>query len=540
MKKKFLLFSTIVSSVLLASTNPESAFAQSMNELNVGQSTVLQITGVYESTDGYMNYKNFEVSAPATGHYYAGAWLLPAMLADGDYTSFQVYVNGDFVETITPTCGNWQSVSLDNHFNLTAGVNTISIATPMPDFPSVETIKIAQNEEDVAFSTDAYDYFLAESSIDNIEDNYEGEAVLYSTNQNFTNNNVFLNVPLRYTFYKIITFVKDHDITITSSSTSHHNIDVFYYSFGIASLGDDFLSTGVTKHGTLNKDGSNTIITPIQIYTRPSAEEMQGLNWMAPSESPTILSKKTAKLRMTVPKTGLYLIRVRNAGTFGTALVDLNLNDKYFYQDLPISYDYVDITIPADYWDYATIVNGNNPNQDDPMVFIHGNDADRVVGFNDNALSSEQNEYNLSSWDSFLNQIYFVRTTRISVSNSSSSNPNSKCTITVGRPYNIKESIPKMKSKVESDTDENNFLNSDESVYLTKTANINGNLDINSLENINRVTAYNTSGSRLGIARCNEPNVSIPVSTLNIRHRGIYIINIETDNTSVSKKINIQ
>ena len=95
-----------------------------------------------------LNFKSFEVNVSEAGIYYAEFWLLPAEYADGSYTKFHVYANGNLIGHINPTKGNWQAIRIDENetVNLKRGVNIIKIGVPSPEMPTVETIKLARKE----------------------------------------------------------------------------------------------------------------------------------------------------------------------------------------------------------------------------------------------------------------------------------------------------------------------------------------------------------------------------------------------------------
>ena len=131
-----------------------------------GTSEFLKVESVSESTDGTYNFKSFEVEASEAGAYYTEFWLLPSKYADNSYSTFLIYLNDSYVGSINPTVGNWQSARVNDHetFNLTEGKNVITIATLAPEFPEVETLRIAKNDEEATFASEPYEAFIEDAA----------------------------------------------------------------------------------------------------------------------------------------------------------------------------------------------------------------------------------------------------------------------------------------------------------------------------------------------------------------------------------------
>ena len=102
------------------------------------------------------------------------------------------------------------------------GSNIVSIATEAPEFPSVESIKISQNNSDVFISSFAYDEYIDEIA-NNLTYTTSAEEEVSMKSAGVT---YYTNVPLRYTFYRVFSFTKDEEVFITSSSKSEHVIDM--------------------------------------------------------------------------------------------------------------------------------------------------------------------------------------------------------------------------------------------------------------------------------------------------------------------------
>jgi hypothetical protein len=264
----------------------------------------LNVKSVYEFTDGIYNYKNFSIDASETDSYYAEFWLRPAEYPTSEFTTFSVYVNSVYVGEITPSCGNWQAIRLNGNklINLSAGSNEISIATLAPEFPDVETVKVSNTSDGAVISSDEYDTYLEEAS--------KGDNKIHAKNNKSKclpavseNNSVsFDDIPLKYTFYKMFSFAEDEEIYITTSSATEHVVDVI-----LRGTLPSVSAPMTTVPSILNSSiGRNHKL----IFDDSSSEEMQGLNWKGISEKNN-LEVQQMTMKVIIPKTGIYLVRVR-------------------------------------------------------------------------------------------------------------------------------------------------------------------------------------------------------------------------------------
>lgn len=548
----------IAAGIVLATANAPTAVAQEVAGVEISPTSTLPITGVTEATDGNYNFKSFEVEVSEAGAYYTEFWLLPSKYANNRYTSFMIYVNDNYIGTITPTVGNWQAVRIDGHetFDMTEGTNVITIATLAPECPEVETLKVALNDADATFSSEAYEEYLDDAAAGVTYDMPEDDGMsVYASDATSVGPMHFSNVPLNYTFYKTFSFTKGQEIFITTSSTAVHKIDLVYY-------GSDTYKpviTGPTEPiitpinpGIINPAGLNSLAESSvfsqpypyvkfrTLYTPATSEEMQGLNWVFPSQKTLNSSMQVATAKVNIPKSGQYLVRVRHAVNGGSALADVNVNGAYYYENSPITLSYKACVIPADGNYYATFTCCNNFGTDDPYLFIHRGLSDRIVGFNDDAPSAKREQYNISVWDSYISQKYLMKTSGISVSNYSSSKPTSRCNIVARISEGAAQSVAKARAKAANTAGVTEMSITDESVQITVPANMNDSFSINATEKINKVSAYGLAGNCIGSVNGQESCAIIPASSLNITQPGIYVISVETSNGVTSKKVAIK
>lgn len=539
MGKKNLL--VMAASIFLATANAPTAMAQEVGGVEISTTSILPITGVTAATDGNYNFKSFEVEASEAGAYYTEFWLLPSKYADNSYSTFLIYLNDSYVGSINPTVGNWQSARVNDHetFNLKEGKNVITIATLAPEFPEVETLRIAKNDEEATFASEPYEAFIenAAAGVTYYIPEDDGMSA-YASDATGVGLEHFPNLPLNYTFYKTFSFTKDQEIFITTSSAASHKIDVVYYG----SESKILINPGISNSTNSNSLIVNPRITPPiakywLLYIPATSEEMQGLSWVFPSEKSINSSTQLATARITIPKSGKYLIRVRHASNGGSAIADVNVNGAYYYTDVPITLTYKDCVIPADNNYYATFTCCNNFGTDDPYLFIHGAGCDKIVGFNDDAPSAKAQQYNISTWDSYISQKYSMRTSGISVSNYSSSKPTSRCNIVARISEGAAQSVAKARAKVGNTAGVAELAITDESVQIAIPANINGVFAINAPEKIQKVAVYMMEGNCIGSVNCKESCANIPASSLNITQPGIYVISVETSSGITSKKV---
>lgn len=203
MGKKNLL--VMAASIFLATANAPTATAQEVGGVEISTTSILPISGVTAATDGNYNFKSFEVEASEAGAYYTEFWLLPSKYADNSYSTFLIYLNDSYVGSINPTVGNWQSARVNDHetFNLKEGKNVITIATLAPEFPEVETLRIAKNDEEATFASEPYEAFIenAAAGVTYYIPEDDGMSA-YASDATGVGLEHFPNLPLNYTFYK--------------------------------------------------------------------------------------------------------------------------------------------------------------------------------------------------------------------------------------------------------------------------------------------------------------------------------------------------
>lgn len=527
----------------------------------LASNNVLSIKSVSESTNTVENFRNFEIEVNESGNYYAQFWLQPAKYANGSYTTFKVYVNDELVGTIKPTKGNWQSASIDKKstLKLNSGNNVISIATNAPEFPDVESVRLSKDAGVAAFSSKAYDSYLESATkskgIPKIESYEETDATTFGATPYSVGMTVRQNIPLKYSFYKTFSFTAGQEIFITSSSHVEHAIDIFYYGKQRTAQLDTThfrpyipTKTSVSQYSTINppyiKD--STFLKPIRpakfltIYTPATSEEIQGMNWKGLSEKAVNSSNVyVATIRLTIPKSGIYMVKMRSANDRVLSVADLNVNGVYYYENTPIYYAYINCVMLADGNSYAALTMCDNQGVDDPLLFVEGSTGGRIVGYNDDAPANKAKYYDLDSWDSYIRQTYRFPTSGLHISSYSSSKPESKCIIMGNISEEAEASSKSMippRAKANVDTEKSNIGVENTILISPKSPDLTSSITISSKEEINAIQVYNISGIKTATYIVDDYRTTIPLSELNINSSGLYIFSIETKNGNISQQ----
>ena len=516
----------IIATVLCCHPLAQAASQESPQEL-LTSTNVLSLKNAYESTDGTLNFRNFSVEVLESGNYHAAFWLQPALYADGSYTTFDIYVNGTHAGAITPTNGNWQSAAIDDSpsITLSSGTNVISVATPSPEVPAVESVRLARNGNAVAFSSTAYDTFMQEAKNPNRASTMsETAASSPETTGNATGYATFANVPLKYSTYKFFTFNKGDDIHFQSSSTVEHVIDVAYCGVFIKNtMSTNDNSTTANGHSTNNP--SNNIISNNILL--PSTEEMQGLNWKFPSEvSAGNANRQVAKGIITIPKTGLYMVKMRSAKNGLLSIANLVVNNKYSYESAPIYYSSVDYEIPAD-GNYYSAIAISPETATNPMLFVEGADAERIVGFYYDTQSPFFESYKpIIKRNAYIIQSYLVKTTGLHACNFSSSSPETSCNILIN-PLNPTIEAQQPLRTMAADATGIELADSRVAVSPNPVSR-ELSVTISSTNEISRIDAYGIAGSRVTSVPASGHSVTIPLADLGIHEAGMYVLNVTT------------
>lgn len=546
MRKEIVL---IAATMLFASASPPAAAASIFPEPVSCSSAEIPVTEASETSDGVYHYKNFVVDVPEAGDYHVGAWLIPAKHADHSFTIFKVFANGEPAGRITPEYGNWQSRMPDGQvpIGLHKGRNVISFGTARPEIPEVETIRVSMSIDSAAISPVAYEDFL--------EDAVSGLDIVPCLQEKDTGNALksagipssLWDMELRYSFYKKVELTQGQNIFLTTSSSKPHIIDMMYCGqykqtgFLVNPPGPPiFPPVTPPLHSNAVNPGANLPDLEIVTLVYASSEEMQGLNYIAHSEELPGSDSNVATLKVaSIPKTGVYLIRLRTTDNNVQGTADLHIDNEYYFDNCPISCSRRDKIIPADGNEYVIMTKSDNSGIDDPMVFIHGNRSDRLIGWNDNGPYDILKDFGLYKRESYIRQIYRMPTSSISVSNASSSSPVSRCDVIT---YIIQDNSQPEQApfKTQSADTVNRKMGAEfNPVHVEFPGSLKSDeyLNVNSTSEIETITVSDLSGNMLSSLCVKSNSVSVPVSSLNMASKGIYVVSVTTCDGVKSGKI---
>lgn len=504
---------------------------------------LVPITNVYYAIGDEYNAKIFEIEVPENGSYYVNFWLMAAQYQNGEFTTFNVFINDKYAGYIKPDKENWHSAKIQGcpKLDLNKGQNRIAITTSCPEIPLVESIKIASKEDSVFFSDTSYKSFFRnlKSVLNYSENNPENIDLTFYLNPHSSSIKAE-QLPLIYTFYDLFSFKKGDIIHITGQSSSQFKIDVVFYGapFNSINPNSDEISQidplGLVLPGT---DPRN-FKTVYQVKSATS-EQTQGLNWLGISENTIWSPQPLLSMFIRIPEDGMYMIRARHGQNGGSDTASISINNQFFYNSVPITYNSIQTSIPANKDNIAILTLSDNPSKDDPIMFVHGVHADRIVGFNDDGPKKILQNYGASAYDSYLSQKYIYEASTISVSNYSSQEPISSCNILIGDPseiYLTTESINNKKLIASKTISTTNIDGIDDQFNHFEISYSEGNINVSCHEQIKRISAFDITGKLLGTLASKEFSLSLPMTSLGLRHKGLYIITVET-NTNLKSKI---
>lgn len=546
---------------LLVTLDASAKFANNTNDMNAAVPVnCLPILQSYISNDEKYNYVNFVVESPESTDYYVEFWALPAQYANGEFSSYRVYINGEYVDNISFGMPNWQSAMLEHldKVTLTTGKNIISIATQTPEIPSVETLQLALEYADANITSDKYDNYLnealcASSTTDDIKELTPSLNTTSSTEtDDLEHQESHTNLALKYSFYTIYSFKKGDEICIKTSSTVNHTLDVFYYGSPIQpivpnpqSLAQTYSSNRIIDGSTIPGDLPNTDNKPLVKCWNASNAEIEGLNWKGAPEFERTDDKYYITKYIIIPKDGLYLIKPRPIRKGVIHTLDLTINDLYTYEDVPMFFSRVFCGEFSAGHEVAIMTKSDVSSKNDPMLFIHGMVGDHIVGFNDDHNSLVTQNFNLSKRDSYISHTFGFPLSMFSVSNNSSKDPESTCDIIAYKSQGKRFSTRFLKQLVPIDSIiDDDFISTEMTSEFNKptisaSAKLGDNITIKSPKPINKIIISHISGEV--IYQCYEQGNILRANSfdLGIRKSGLYIISVITSLGYTSQKIAI-
>ena len=172
-----------------------------------------------KEVSGDKSCTTFEIAAKAGGSYALSLWASPVLYPDGNYSSFDVYVNG--IKTsgqIKFTKGNWQAVALPERVNLARGTNTVAFSAGKEEIPAVEFIRLSTDARRAKIFSTAYDDFLATAKAGSFS--YRAGQRYEGVSDSALNYLYFDSVPFSYTYYSIRYFSAGQAVSVSAATPS--------------------------------------------------------------------------------------------------------------------------------------------------------------------------------------------------------------------------------------------------------------------------------------------------------------------------------
>lgn len=391
--------------VLLGSLWSISTFSQKIEETKyyenhpeiAGEVLINKLT---KEVKGQKAYTTFDISVSSSGNYYIFFWLCPSKLTDGSFSKYEVMVNGENIGKISPTIGDWQSITLEDEKNvyLNKGKNTISIIGELEDFPSVDILRMSTNKEKAKLSNNAYMDYKREillKSRQRAEENLrlysERDTLNFNKGSNRTSfpltsqndppydADFVIGIGFCYTFYKTVYFTQGQNITLSTTGVDNYEHVLEFF----------------------NRNTPNTY------------------SWVNKSNSLC-----QSQLNIDIPVSGYYTVKVRSYENASSGLCNLNINNVYSYDSIPI---------------FSTGIRGEKGTQNiynsftcynngDPILWVEeGMAPGLITAFNDDYISSSS-DYSWGS-NSRVKKQYTSGYNAILLTAYSSYNPTNKCDI---------------------------------------------------------------------------------------------------------------
>lgn len=476
--------------------------------------------------DVVVNQKVFAVDVPSDGFYSVGFWLIAPRLSDESFQKYNVSVNGQHVGEILSEKPGWHMGGVENGttFWLNKGRNEFVVSCQSSEIPNVESIIVACDDDEVAEYEKPFDRYMSDIRNDAIR----REAVQMPESEATGLEDVSqVGIgDLLYSFFDRFTFNKGKEVSITSNSSKPHIIDVVY----VGKPNDRISSGSIACQSQQSVDLIGLPIKPVFEYEQASSAEIQGLNWSRISDK-RVNNTYGTSFSVRVPQTGIYLVRLRSreAGSCGTADISIA---GLSYEDVPMCNSTIDYLISPREGEVAVFAKGHrvnyglNPtyiNDVDPMLFIHGADGDRIVGFSDDGTASEHYTYGLSARDPFISQRYMIPATSISVSNYSSIDPIALFRVYVDMNYNAEA--------IETPPTEYYISETPEELGTAMTIAKTGHSE-------SRLTVHDLHGNLMYECAAFEIDVDNPIDFLSRRlEKGVYLITIRANDRITVNKI---
>lgn len=139
--------------------------------LDMGEAEILRSTLI--KSDEYIS-QEFTVEVPSTDDYYIAAWIIGNFTNEDKLLEYHFVVNENKEQIVRLNKNGPQAINiLDEVFELTEGINTISIKTRKPYCSNVEFIKVSTDNQNYQISDQKYKDYIENISKLKLDDNYD-------------------------------------------------------------------------------------------------------------------------------------------------------------------------------------------------------------------------------------------------------------------------------------------------------------------------------------------------------------------------------
>jgi hypothetical protein len=242
-----------------------------------------------EATGG-KSCTTFEIEANEGGSYALSLWASPVLYPGGNYSAFDVYVNGTKTsEQIKFTKGNWQAIAFPEKVNVEKGVNTIVFSTGTEEIPAIEFIRLSTDVNRAKISSAKYDDYLATVTA-------KADSLIYTGQRQIS-----------------------VDDSLYSELSQWQDPAMNYLYFGPASFAYTYYSTRSFSAGQTVSISATTPNNDALIIEVFSSSTPETYSWATPQQINPSIS-------ITIPVSDVYYVRVRPYwnGTTTTATVTVN------------------------------------------------------------------------------------------------------------------------------------------------------------------------------------------------------------------------
>ena len=184
----------------------------------------------------------FEFEAKTSGSYALSLWASPVLYPGGNYSSFDVYVNGTkTAEQVKFTKGNWQAVIFPERVNIEQGVNTIAFSTGKEEIPAIEFIRLSTNVSRAKISSAKYDEYLATLTAKADSFNYAGRKPVNAADSLYSEPSQLQADPagnylyfgpstFSYTYYRTHSFTANQAVSVSAYTPNSDQLVIEIFS----------------------------------------------------------------------------------------------------------------------------------------------------------------------------------------------------------------------------------------------------------------------------------------------------------------------